>query len=91
MNVTYWNVLLRAHLRQQIQKVTHRKSFTGAGLEPDGDVAGMIAAEYACKVAGQFFDLGVADIGIKDLFKDGHLFGSDELFIVQETAIKDDG
>jgi len=84
-------ILLLAHFREQVQKITHGQGFAGAGLTPDSQMAGMVIAENPGEMAGQFLDLGVTDIGIEDFFQYRQLFGPDKLFIIQKAAVFDNG
>ncbi|UCD53367.1 MAG: hypothetical protein JSW27_12100 [Phycisphaerales bacterium] len=51
----------------------------------------MITAEDRREVAAQLPDFGVADIGVEDLFQHGQLLRSNQLLIIKETPIFDDG
>jgi hypothetical protein len=89
MLMTDGNVFFLAHLGKEVQEITQRERFAGACFAPDGQMAGMITPQNAGKVAGEFLDFGIPDIGIEYLLKDTELFGTNELLIVEKTPILD--
>ena len=51
---------------------------------------GMILAQDGGKILSELANFGVPDVGIEDFFENGHLFGFDQLFILQKASLPDD-
>jgi hypothetical protein len=51
----------------------------------------MVAAEDAGEVTAEFLDFRVADVRVENLLQHRHLLRPDELFVIEESAVANNG